>query len=235
MNDTQNPDTVEQWVRHTLNAVARTVTEDAFATTRQPSATPKTSRRRRIGLGIGAVAVPVALAAGAFVHEGSEYVAPIPQDRIVMIGSVGGSPYVLAETDRTDKCGKPIPGVELVEERENLVGSEWNTSGYYYGEETEASCDYIDTSRYLENPALFTASGAQVGDSFVYVYAVHPDVDAVRITSDGYTKDLKVYEVDGAGYAPFEVPNDMKTYTSELVIDGHVVPDSKTARTVPRP
>lgn len=236
MNDTKNSPDIEQRVRHALHAVAETVTEDAFASVHQPSATRKTSRRRRIGLGIGALAIPVAMAASMFVHEGSEYAAPIPQDRIVMRGSVGGSPYVLAETDRTDKCGHPIPGVELVEERKNLVGSEWNTSGYSYGEETGAGCDYIDTTRWLKNPALFSDSGVEVGDSFVFVYAVHPAVTAVRITAPGgYTKDLKVYEVDGAGYAPFEIPRHMETYTSKLLIGGHLVPGSKTTRTVPRP
>lgn len=57
----------------------------------------------------------------------------------------------------------------------------------------------------------------------------------MRITSGDYTKDLTVYEVDGAGYAPFEIPKDMGEYTSELVIDGQVVPGSGETREVPRP
>ena len=69
-----------------------------------------------------------------------------------------------------------------------------------------------DTSRYLKNPALFADAGSVVGNSFVWVYAVHPDVDTVRITSGDYTKDLKVYEVDGAGYAPFEIPKNMRVH-----------------------
>lgn len=236
MNDTQNPQDIEQRVRHTLHAVAETVTEDAFATAAQPTGPRKRHRRRRIALGLGALAIPVAMAASAFVHEGPEYVRPIPQDRIVMTGSVDGSRYLLIENDRTDECGGPVNGVELVEERENLIGSEWNTSGYEYGEQKETACGYVnDTSRYLRNPALFTDSGSPVGDSFVWVYAVHPDVDTVRITSGDYTKDLRVYEVDGAGYAPFEIPKNMKEYTSELMIDGHVVPGSKAVREVPRP
>lgn len=235
MSHSQNPQDVEQRVRHALHAVAGSVTEDAFASTAQASGKRSSRRMRRIGIGIGALAVPVALAASAYVHHGAEYVAPIPQDRIVASGTVDGSHYLLAETERTDKCGNPIPGVELVEERKNLIGSEWNTHGYSYGEETSASCNSTDTSRYLKNPALFNDSGSQVGDSFVWVYAVHPKVDTVRIISGDYTKDLKVYEVDGAGYAPFEIPKDMKTYTSELVIDGHVVPGSTQQQTVPQP
>ncbi len=235
MNDTQNPHNIEQRVRHTLHSVAETVTEDAFATTTQPTVARRSHRRRRIALGVGAVAVPLALAASAFVHEGPEYVDTIAPERIVMTGSVDGSRYLLVESDRTGECGEPVTGVELVEEKENLLGSEWNTQGYEYGEETETGCGYVnDTSRYLKNPALFTASGSHVGDSFVWVYAVHPDVTAVRITSGDYTKDLKVYEVDGAGYAPFEIPKDMDAYTSELLIDGQVVPGSEEVRKVPR-
>jgi hypothetical protein len=235
MNDTQDPDAVEQRVRHTLHAVAATVTEDTRTYTARPTAARKPHRRRRIAVGVGALAIPLTMAAAAFVHEGTEYIAPIPTERIVMTGSVDGSNYLLVETDRTDKCGLPIPGVELVEEKKNLLGSEWNTTGYYYGEETAASCDYIDTSRYLKNPALYSDSGAEVGDSFVWVYAVHPDVTAVRITSGDYSKDLKVFEVDGAGYAPFEIPRDMNEYTSELLIDGQVVPGSEQVQEVHRP
>ena len=235
MNDTQNPQTVEQRVRHTLQTVAATVNEDWFATTPRPTVVRRRRRTRRLAVGAAAVAITVAVAASAFVRQGPEYVDTIPKAQIVMTGSVDGSRYLLIESDRTDKCGQPIPGVELVEERKNLLGSEWDTTGYYYGEQTGASCDLVDTSRYLRDPALFNASGARVGDSLVWVYAVHPDVDTVRITSGDYTKDLKVYKVDGAGYAPFPIPKDMDQYTSELVIDGHVVPGSKTVREVSRP
>ena len=236
MNGTQNPGTIEQRLRHTLHSVAETVTEDAFATTTRSTVTRKSHRRRRIALGLGAVAVPLALAASAFVREGPEYVDTIPPEAIVMTGSVDGSRYLLVESDRTNECGQPVTGVELVDERENLLGSEWNTTGHEYGEFQDTDCGYVnDTTRYLKNPALFNDSGSEVGDSFVWVYAVHPDVTAVRITSGNYTKDLRVYEVDGAGYAPFEIPNDMTEYTSELLIDGPVVPGSEEVQKLKRP
>lgn len=234
MNHTETPDATEQRLRHALHVVAETVTEQP---SRMPSGATRTSRRRwRIALGIGAVAVPVALAAGAFVRQGPEYVDTIPPSAIVMEGSVDGSRYLLVESDRTGECGRPVTGVELVEERKNLLGSEWDTSGYEYGEPMETDCGVVnDTTRYLEDPALHTDSGVQVGDSFVWVYAVHPDVTAVRITSGDFSRDLKVYDVDGAGYAPFEIPNGMREYTSELLIDGHVVPGSEERQTVPVP
>lgn len=236
MNDTEDLETIGQRVQHTLRTVAETVTEDASATTTQTAVTRRSHRRGRITLGIGVVTIPLALAAAAVVREGPEYVDTIPSERIVVSGSLDGSSYLLIESDRTDECGGPVTGVELVEENENLLGSEWNTTGYEYGEYTDTDCGHVnDPSRYLKSPALFNAGGAEVGDSFVWVYAVHPDVTAVRITSDDYTKDLKVYEVDGAGYAPFEIPEDMDEYTSELLIDGQVVPGSEEERTVPRP
>ena len=236
MNGTQTPETIEQRLRHTLHSVAGTVTEDAFATTTPSAVTRKPHHRRRIAAGVGAVAIPLALAASAFIRQGPEYVDTIPPESIVMTGSVDGSRYLLVESDRTNECGDPVTGVELVEERKNLLGSEWNTTGHEYGEYTDTECGYvIDTTRYLKNPALFGDSGSEVGDSFVWVYAVHPDVDAVRITSGDYTKDLKVYEVDGAGYAPFEIPKDMNEYTSELLINGQVVPGSQEERQLHRP
>ncbi|NGN94408.1 hypothetical protein G5C66_16880 [Nocardioides sp. KC13] len=238
MNDAKTPESLGLLLRHTLHTVADTLTEDEFTTTRADNSR-KPHRRRRILVGLGAVAIPVVLAAGAgaaILREGPEYVDTIPPQDIVMRGSVDGSRYLLRESDRTDECGRPVTGVELVEEKKNLLGSEWNTTGHEYGEYAETECGLVnDTSRYLKNPALFNDSGAEVGDSFVWVYAVHPDVTAVRITSDGYTKDLKVYEIDGAGYAPFEVPEDMNEYTAELLIDGRVFPGSEEVQKVPRP
>ena len=173
--------------------------------------------------------------AGAYVQDGPEYVDTIAPDRIVASGSVDGSRYLLVESERTDECGNPVTGVELVEEDENLLGSEWNTSGYEYGEMVERSCGYVnDATRYLADPSLFSDSGVEVGDSFVWVYAVHPDVDTVRITSGDFTEYLRVHEVDGAGYAPFEVPADLDSYTSELLIDGQPVPGSVEEQQVPR-
>jgi hypothetical protein len=226
MNATHDERDLERRLRDGLRTVADTLTEDAFATSPRPARTRTSSRRRRLAIGIGALAVPLALAAGAFVREGPEYVDTIAPERIVVTGSVDGSRYLLVESDRTDACGDPVSGVELVEESENLIGSEWSTTGYEYGEYVDTGCGgaVVDPTRYLEDPALFNDSGAEVGDSLVWVYAVHPDVDTVRITSGDFTEDLTVHEVDGAGYAPFEIPRDMDAYTSELLVDGRVVP-----------
>jgi hypothetical protein len=220
-------DQVEQRLRSTLRAVADTMT----APDRVPGAsvvpgTQHAPRRRthpRVGLAVGVTATALALAAAAYVRSGPEYVDDIPRDSIIVEGSVDGSEYLLVET-RRNACGRPAKGVELVEERENILGGEWNTIGEEYGERID-ECR-VDTTGYLANPALFNDSGTEVGDSLVWLWAVHPDVTTVRITTPDSTTDLPVYPVDGAGYALYEVPDDVNTYTAELVINGEVVAGS---------
>ncbi len=215
-------DHLEDRLRRDLRVVAGTVTDEARTAT-----APIRHRKRRWALGIGALAVPVALAAGAYVQQGSEYVRTIPPESIIVEGSVDGSRYLLVETWRTDSCDQPVDGVELIEEDENLIGSEWNTIGEVYGEHRELGDCGMVTKRYLANPALYNDGGTQVGDSFVWLWAVHPDVTAVRITlPDGTVEDLAVHRVDGAGYALYEVPPG-ESYVSELVIGDEVVPGSR--------
>lgn len=224
---------LDQHLRHVLQTVANTVTpEQSTAPAGRPNGRPD-HRRRRIGLVIGTAAIPVALAAGAFLKSGPEYVDQIPRESIIVEGSVGGSEYLLVETRRT-ACGQPAKGVELVEESENLLGSEWNTMGAEYGEPGVDECG-ANTKRYLANPALVSDGGTEVGDSMVWVWAVHPDVTGVRITTSADVEDLPVHTVDGAGYALFEVPKDVEMYTAELLINGDVVPGSAEVHKVIAP
>jgi hypothetical protein len=230
MTRTLNTAEVEQRIRHALSSVAATLTEASVESpvpARQPR---RPSRRWRIGLGIGAVAIPIALAAGAFYKSGPEYVDTIPPGDIIVTGDVDGSRYLLIKQERTDNCGQPVTTVELLEEKENLLGSEWNTIGNEYGEMTDC---WLDTSRYLADPSLYNNHGTVVGDSFVWLFAVHPTVTTVRITSEDYSRDLTVHEVNGAGHAVFEVPGDLGDYTSELLVNGEAVPGSLESHTVP--
>ena len=230
MTSTLNTEEIEQRVRHALSTVAATLTEDTVGSPTW-SRRPRPSKRRwRIGLGIGVVAVPLVLAASAFVHRGPEYVDTIPPQDVIVTGSVDGSPYLLITKARTDNCGQPVTTVELVERSENLLGTEWNTIASEYGDRDEC---WLDPSRYLADRSLSNDGGSEVGDSFVWTWAVHPDVTTVRITANDYTEDLKVHEVNGAGYAVFEIPEDVPQYTSELLVDGEVVPGSLESHTVP--
>lgn len=215
-------------LRHTLRVVAGTVTAEAGTA---PAARPGRGDRRhhrRIGLVLGAAALALVAAGAALIRSGPEYVDQIPPASIIARGSVGGSEYLLVESRRT-ACGEPVVGVELVEESENLLGSEWNTVGEQYGERVD-ECR-LDTRRYLANPALFNDGGTAVGDSFVWLWAVHPDVTAVRVTTPGGVDELTVHTVDGAGYALFEVPRGVETFTAELLIEGEVVPGSAEVHT----
>lgn len=234
MTSTSSTAEIERRVRDALSTVAETVTEtvtEHSIATAPPRPPHRSKRRWRIGLGLGAVAVPVIFAASAIVRQGPEYVDTIPREDIVVEGSVDGSSYLLIETTRTDTCGQAVTGVELVEERENLLGSEWNTTGTAYGEPNGCG-SYNATARYLADPSLYNDGGAMVGDTMVWTWAVHPSVTAVRITADHYAKDLPVHRVDGAGYALFEVPKELREYTAELLVDGAVVPGSEEAHTV---
>lgn len=234
MTNTLSTEDLEQRLRVALSTVAETVTVDSVAPAAPPRHPRRSRRKWRIGMGIGAVAVPVTFVAAMVVHDGPEYVHAIPPEDVILTGSVDGSRYLLIETRRTDRCGNPLTGVELVEERENLIGSEWNTIGSSYGEPNDCG-GRTATPRYLSDPALYDDGGTTVGDSFVWLWAVHPDVTAVRVTADDFTEDLPVHTVDGAGYVLFEVPQDLAAYTAELLVGDQVVPGSAEEQTVPMP
>jgi hypothetical protein len=57
----------------------------------------------------------------------------------------------------------------------------------------------------------------------------------VRITADGSSQDLPIYAIDGAGYALYELPEGLTTYTAELLIGDDVVPGSAELQRVPSP
>lgn len=219
---------LDRRLRATLSALAATVTEESVAE-KTPAGRSAARRRRRtrrrwgIGLGIGLAAVPVTLAAGAVLHQGGEYVVAIPPERIVVEGSVGGSDYVLFETDRVDSCGRRTAGVELMEKDENIVGDEWNTSGSTYGEPDDRGC-YRMTERLLADPSLYTDGGTEVGDAFVWIWAVHPDVTEVHVSGGGRAEVLPVHRVDGAGYALAELPGSGSDLDVTLVVGGREVP-----------
>ena len=226
-------DPVEEKILRTLHAVAQTVTAETHPERaggpRSASTPRRRSRRRKWTLIGGAVAVPILLAAGAYLQTGPEYVAPIPEDRIIVRGETGGDQYLLVRA-RTSAC--PRPGVELVVKEKNLIGSEWNTTGTDYGDVDDTGC-YVHTRRYLADPTLANDGGQEVGDSFVWTWAVHPDVTTVRIVADGKETDLAVHTVDGAGYAVYEIPDRLEKYTAEFLIGDRVVPGSREEHRVP--
>jgi len=228
---------LDHHVRRTLQAVAATIAE-APSTARSAALR---RRGRRILLGLGAIAVAAPLAAGGLIGFGPEYVDELPPGNVITTGILDGERYWMVESFHQDSCGQPMPGVELVVEKQNIIGQEWSTTGYSYGEPIARArngremrtCGY-DTSQALANPAISFSSGAQVGDAMIWVYAVHPDVTALRVTIDGATEEVPVYPVDAAGYALIELPEATESYTVDLLINDDVVPGSRETRDLHR-
>lgn len=219
---TTTHDPLEERIRHTL----RTVAETADLT---PGPAPeRVRRRRRWPFAVAAIAIgaPVAVAAAAVVREGPEYVDAIPPGTILVDDDIDGDRYLVVESRRTNRCDEPTQGVELLRTSQNLIGSEWNTIGVEYGPSRDDGCG-TDPAAWRDDPARFTDGGLEVGDSFVWHVAVHPDVTAVRFSVDGeLAAEVRPLAVDGAGYAVWEVPDDLgpHAWTTDLVIDGRVVP-----------
>lgn len=218
---------LDEHLRRTLRAVAATVEAGSIAAPKRR----RTGRRVMVGLGAAAVAVP--LAAWAVVGVGPEYVDEIPPDNPIVTGSVDGSRYWMVEAFHKDDCGKPFPGVELVVEDRNIIGREWDTHLITYGNLAMEGCRYDPPSNRGAEPSRWDSSAALVDGTFVWVAAVHPDVTGVRVTIDGSSEEVEVHPVDEAGYAVYEVPEDIMTYTVEVLVDGEVVPGSAETRTTP--
>ena len=188
-------------------------------------------------MGLGSIAVAAPLAAGGLVGFGPEYVDELPPSNVITTGILDGERYWMAESFHRDSCGQLMPGVELVVEKRNIIGQEWSTTGYSYGDPIEVArngrevrtCGY-DTTQALANPAVSFSSGAEVGDAMIWIYAVHPDVTALRVTIDGTTKAVPVHAVDAAGYALIELPEATQSYTVDLLIQDDVVPGSRETR-----
>jgi hypothetical protein len=216
---------LETRLRHDLTAVAEAVTG-------APLARSAKHRRRWLALGAVGVVVPVLVGGATFVRSGPEYVDTIPPETIIVRGDIDGDTYLVVESRRTYCDGQgQVTGIEIVEEDENILGSEWNTVGYSYAD-VGGGCQH-DTAAWLRDPSLSSNGGSEVGGTLLWVWAVHPDVTSVRITTDDDVVDLPPYPVDGAGYALYEVPKDVETYTVELMIGESPVPGTREKKRVP--
>lgn len=222
-------DPLEDRIRHTLRTVATTVDLSPQAATRS------VRRRRRWPFAVGAVVigVPLTLAAANGIRTGPEYVDTIPPETIVLADDLDGDEYLVVESRRLDTCDQPVNGLEIVRKSRNLLGSEWNTVVLEYGEPRADGCG-VDQAAWLADPARFEDGGIEMGDSYLWSWSVHPDVTAVRVTADGTPVDLPVHTVAGAGYAFYEVPEDVGGWTTELLVGDRVVPGSADAQVLSR-
>jgi hypothetical protein len=211
---------LDEHLRRTLAAVAATVHESAAG---DSAPAPHRSRRRRrllVGAGVTIAAIP--LAAAAVVRFGPEYVDRIPPANPIVSGSLDGERYWVVDGREIPRCAGPS-GVELIAEVHNVVGQEWNTFGYVFGEPTKDGC----APRQSEEPpesTYYSDGGSMVGDGMLWMAALHRDVDQVRASLGGSDPfEVETFEHEGGRYYVLEVPPDTATFTVEYLVDGEVV------------
>jgi hypothetical protein len=212
---------LEQHLRRTLAAVAATV-QDTPADDSAPM--PPTSRRRRrllVGAGVTVAAIP--LAAAAVVRFGPEYVDRLPPADPVVTGSLDGARYWVVDGRELPRCEGFPSGVELVVEEHNVVGQEWNTVGAFFGEPTRDGCAPRRPADPPEHTYDFDG-GVTVGDGMLWLGALHPDVDRVRVLlGEGEPFDAVTFHHEGGTYYVLEVPPRTSTFTVEYLVDGEVL------------
>jgi hypothetical protein len=212
---------LDRHLRRTLAAVAATVRE---APADHPVPVPIRSRRRRrllVGAGLTIAAIP--LAAAAVVRFGPEYVDRIPPANPILSGSLDGERYWVVDGREIPRCKGAPSGIELIAEEHNVVGQEWNTVGAFFGEPTADGC----AQRHPGNPPEHTYDadgGLQVGDGMLWMGALHPDVDQVRVSFDGGDPfDADTFRHEGGTYYVLEVPAGTGEFTVDYLVDGEVL------------
>ncbi len=214
-------DELDRHLRRTLAAVAATVHEvpadGLVAVPRRPR------HRRRLMMGAGVAIAAVPLAAAAVVQFGPEYVDRIPPANPIITGNLDGERYWVVDGREIPRCEGSPSGVELMAEADNLVGREWNTFGYFFGEPTRDGC----AQRPAEDPpeyTYFSDGGSTVGDGMVWMGALHPQVDQVRVSLDGRDPfDAVTFKHEGGTYYVLEVPPGTGRFTVDYLVDGNVV------------
>jgi hypothetical protein len=200
-------------LRRTLSQVASTIGDAPRASgaalaagTRAAAGRPPGRRWRPKLVAIGVLLAAVPLAGFAYLQLGPEHVtkhklAQLQQGALAAGGSEPNR-YWLVASFHTDSCGRPMPGVELVAESANQVGTEWSTGGIFYGEAsfsttdgpgtgaTSSGCLRYDERAWLKAPSRFALgitrlaqSAAPEDGDWALVAAVHPTVHGLRVTT----------------------------------------------------
>jgi hypothetical protein len=211
----------DQHLRRTLAAVAATVTEASLTDVEQRARQPRRRRRLVVGIGAGLAAIP--LAAAAVVGFGPEHVDRVPPVNPIVSGSIGAEQYWIVDGRDSPQCEGHPSGVEVIAEDSNIVGQEWNTVGYRFGEPDDFGCAPVTAD---EPPAntYFYDGGQVVGDGMLWAGALHPDVDEVRVSFDGATPfDADTFTHEGSSYFAVEVPSGIATFTVDFLVDGQAV------------
>ncbi|WP_182526458.1 hypothetical protein [Nocardioides dongkuii] len=214
-------DDLDQRLRRTLTAVADTVQGDPGAV---PAAARRRPRRRRGPLvAAGAAVAALPLAAAAVVGFGPEHVDRIPPADPILSDSLDGQRYWVVDGRQVPRCEGHPSGIELVLEENNTVGQEWNTTGAFFGSPTRDGCPPTAP----RNPPEHTYDadgGSVIGDGFLWMGALHPDVDQVRVSLGGGDPfDAATFEHEGGTYYVLEVPPGTAAFTVDYLVDGRVL------------
>jgi len=208
---------LDQRLRRTLAAVAATVDEESV-----PVAKPR-RRRRRLAIAAGVTLAAVPLAAGAWVQFGPEYVDRIPPANPIISGTLDGERYWVVDGREVPRCEGAPSGIEVIAEENNVVGQEWDSVGYFFGEPTADGC----ARRAAANPpedTYYSDGGQEIGDGMLWMGALHPEIDQVRATlGGGESFDVETFEHEGHEFYLLEVPPDTAAFTVEYLIDGELV------------
>lgn len=212
---------LDEHLRRTLAAVAATVHEDP---TDDAAPSPRRSRlRRRLLMGGGVTIAAIPLAAAAWVQYGPEYVDGIPPANPIIRGNLDGERYWAVDGREIPRCADFPSGIELIAEENNIIGQEWNTVGSFFGPPTKDGCA---PRRATVRPEYTYDSdgGVKVGDGMLWMGALHPDVDQVRVTLAGDQPfDAKTFVHEGGTYYVLEVPPGTATFRVDYLVDGAVL------------
>lgn len=224
-----NNSELEQRLRTTLNSVAATVSEAP-----QPKAVRSAYRpRRRMAYGIGAALAAVPLAAAAVVGFGPEHVDRVPPANPIISGIVGDEKYWIVDGRESPKCENSPSGIEVIAEDSNIVGQEWNTVGYFFGEPTKNwGCAPTSTNEPASNTYYYDG-GQEVGDGMLWAGALHTDIDEVKASFDNSEfVAIDTFKHEGSEYFALEIPSGTSTFTIEYLVDGQVLtpPTGETAQ-----
>ncbi len=212
---------LDEHLRRTLAAVAATV-EQRSADGSVP-VPPHSLRRRRLIVGAGVTIAAIPLAAAAMVRFGPEYVDEIPPANPIVSGHLDGERYWVVDGREILGCAGFPSGVELIAEEDNVVGKEWNTVGAFFGEPTAEGCAPRPADGQPED-TYYSDGGLMVGDGMLWMGALHPDIDHVRVSlGSGEPVDVETFEHEGGTYFVLELPPGTATFTVTYLVDGEVV------------
>ncbi|MEV4835194.1 hypothetical protein AB0K05_11765 [Nonomuraea sp. NPDC049486] len=212
-------------LRRTLSEVAMTIGDID-----EPQAVPL-PRRRRFAWALGTVMISAPLLGFTYVQIGAEYVDRLPTENALFQGRSGPDQYWLVPSFHQDGCGKPMPGVELVSKRRNIIGAEWDTVIVTYSKANEDAKGCFTASPQSASPDQADIAVTRLGPGddhttgWIVFGAFHPSVHTVRVTArDAATRTVttlpRTDDPDGPRYAALTMPASVTQATITL-LDSH--------------